>query len=73
MTDVVSQKKLVYAIQLINKFSGDYVWLGSKHQTREAAKCFAEGNICLRCNRYEIYSVDPESTWIDRKEGFGRR
>lgn len=59
-----------YAVQVISKYTGDTVWLGTKHETREAAKEFAEKEVCTRCNRFDLWLVEDDAVWINRHRGF---
>ena len=60
----------IFAIQLTNKHTGETCWLGISHPTREAAKEYAEHEVCPRCNRYSIWPFPAEWKWVDRHRGF---
>lgn len=60
-----------YAIQLSSKYHSDGgVWLGMKHESKEAAKAYAEKEVCFRCNRVEYWPIDDDAYYVGRKEGF---
>lgn len=74
-----NKPKFRYAITIYNEHTGRDQPLGSTYATRNEAERYAKANICLRCNRYEIYSVNPNSTInpeyaarCQRKMGLGR-
>lgn len=60
----------IYAIQLLSKYTGEHTWLGIPHKTRDAAREYAEKEVCARCNRIEIHSFPESWKWVDRKTGF---
>lgn len=62
-----------YAICLHSRYDGRIVWLGSKYDTREKAQEAANRDVCLRCNRYEIYMIDDDAEWENKTTGFTRR
>ena len=59
-----------YVILIISKHDGRFAWLGAKHDTREAAKAYAEKMVCARCNQYEIHPVPSDWLWISKERGF---
>jgi hypothetical protein len=59
-----------YAIQLISKHTGETTWLGLKHKDREAAKQYAEQEVCSKCNRYEMQPFPAGWQWVNRRDGF---
>ena len=58
------------AIQLHSKWDGRVIWLGVMHPTHDAAKAYAEKNVCLRCNRIEIHPFPAEWVWIGKERGY---
>jgi hypothetical protein len=62
-----------YAIQLISKYTGDAIWLGIKHLTREAAKDYADKEVCARCHQVEFQPIPDDWQWANRHEGFKPR
>lgn len=59
-----------YGITIYSRYTGEHKILGSKFDTRKQAEEFTEKEICSRCNRIEIISVDEDSKWMDSQNGF---
>lgn len=62
--------KEIYAIQIASKYTGELTWLGIPHESKDAAREYAEKEVCARCNRIEIYSFPGNWFWVDRRIGF---
>lgn len=71
MTGEVLQRT-AYAVQLISKHAGETCWLGAPHPSREAAREYAEREVCQRCFRFDVWPVPDDSVWVSRHAGFKR-
>jgi len=60
-----------YGIRIYSKHTGESCVLGSKFDSEEKAKEYAEKEVCQRCNRWEyVYIPHEDAIWVDRKTGF---
>lgn len=59
-----------YAVCIYSRYSGDHIFLGSKHASHDAALAYAEKEVCDRCYRYEIIHVDDGHIYAGRREGW---
>lgn len=62
-------KKLIYAINLYSKYTGERISLGTKFNSLREAKEETK-NICSKCNRIKIIEIPKEAVWINKDKGF---
>ena len=60
-----------FVIVLRSKHTGDRSYLGSRYETEDEARAYADRTVCLRCNSVSIETVSDDAMWIGRREGFG--